>query len=264
VYFVLVAGINPANLKMLEAINTFFGNIGTITKGSNNNCYYLRIVGLANCLIVKNHFDLYPLLSYKLVYYQIWCVVLDMMCSKKHLNLEGLNEIIALKFHCSKGLSTLLLNSFPNFIPISCLPYLPNFSLINIDWICGFINADGSFLLTIKQGKTHDSFLHSIRITQNNVSLSLLQHIISFLGFGNIYTRKLGDASDIVVSNLNSINIFISKLNQCEFLGAKALDYKDFCRAIDLFNNKSHLTAAGFKALKQIKAGMNNGRTNFN
>jgi hypothetical protein len=31
-------------------------------------------------------------------------------------------------------------------------------------------------------------------------------------------------------------------MNQCKILGAKALDYKDFCKGVDLINQKSHLT----------------------
>jgi hypothetical protein len=52
-------------------------------------------------------------------------------------------------------------------------------------------------------------------------------------------------------------------MNQCKFLGAKALDYKDFCKGVDLINQKAHLTVDGIKTLKKIKAGMNNNRTNF-
>lgn len=56
-----------------------------------------------------------------------------MLCNKQHLNLEGLNKIIALKAHCKTGLSELLIDSFPNYKPIPCTPYLPNFSLINME-----------------------------------------------------------------------------------------------------------------------------------
>lgn len=55
---------------MLEAINSYFNNVGVINI-KNDNVYGLTIVGIKNCLIVKKHFDLYPLLTYKLVYYNL-------------------------------------------------------------------------------------------------------------------------------------------------------------------------------------------------
>jgi hypothetical protein len=70
---------------------------------------------------------MFPLLSYKLVNYQLWSRVLDIMFNKQHLNLTGLNKVIALKYHSKTGLSNLLLNSFPNYISISCPSYLPIF-----------------------------------------------------------------------------------------------------------------------------------------
>jgi hypothetical protein len=55
---------------MLKQINNYFGGIGIIKK--NNDGYLtLRINGLKNCLIVRDHFLKYPLLTYKLVYFNL-------------------------------------------------------------------------------------------------------------------------------------------------------------------------------------------------
>jgi hypothetical protein len=265
IYYHIVAGVNPANLKMLEAINSYFNNIGVI-RLKKDTVYGLTIVGIKNCLIVKNHFDKYPLLSYKLVYYNLWSQVLEILLNKQHLNLEGLNKIIALKAHCKTGLSDLLLNSFPNYVTISCPTYSPDLKNINMDWICGFINADGYFLLINKKGtnKLGESFRAEIKITQNDKSLLLLKEIILYLGFGNIYSEKSKECSNIKIANLPAINSFILKANFCTFLGAKALDYSNFCKGINLINNKAHLTIEGINELKKLKSSMNNKRTDFN
>jgi hypothetical protein len=54
------------------------------------------------------------------------------MVTKNHLKLEGLLQIVALKALFSKGLSTLLLNNFPNYIPVDAPLYKPELNLINI------------------------------------------------------------------------------------------------------------------------------------
>ena len=56
---------------MLEIINKYFKNIGAITIDKSSNVYQLFFRGLTSCLIIKSHFDLFPLMTYKLVYYQL-------------------------------------------------------------------------------------------------------------------------------------------------------------------------------------------------
>jgi hypothetical protein len=44
------------------------------------------------------------------------------------------------------------------------------------------------------------------------------------------------------------------------FEGAKALDFLDFCKAIDLINKKEHLTKEGLNKIIKIKSDMNSNR----
>ena len=75
--FSICADINPANYQMLSLIKAYFGAIGHINIGSGT--YNYHVMGLKNCLIIKNHFINYPLLTYKLVYFKLWVEVLDIM-----------------------------------------------------------------------------------------------------------------------------------------------------------------------------------------
>jgi hypothetical protein len=43
--------------------------------------------------------------------------------------------------------------------------------------------------------------------------------------------------------------------------GTKLADYEDFKRVAELMKTKAHLTAEGLEEIRQIKAGMNRGRT---
>lgn len=63
--------------------------------------------------MIKTHFDLFPLMTYKLVYYLVWCQILNIMQNNGHNTIEGLLNIVSLKALFKKGLSILLINAFP-------------------------------------------------------------------------------------------------------------------------------------------------------
>jgi hypothetical protein len=56
-------------------------------------------------------------------------------------------------------------------------------------------------------------------------------------------------------------NSIIPFFNKYPLEGNKKLDYLDFCRAAELINAKVHLTSDGLEKLRQIKSGMNKGRS---
>lgn len=169
---------------MLEQVKSFFGNIGNISKHEVDNTLRYTVSGVANCKIIQNHFWNYPLLTYKLVYFQLWSSILNIMAKGEHLTLEGLLKIVALKAHFKKGLSELLLTNFSNYIHALKPPFEPNLSLMNINWLSGFINADGHFGLGVRKSNKYAlgaSCDVIISISQDEVSLITLEHIITFL-----------------------------------------------------------------------------------
>lgn len=69
--FAIAAADNPANRRMFDFFNNFFGGKGRIEpSGKPNNISYV-VTGLRNCLIIRNHLLTYPLITYKLVYFQL-------------------------------------------------------------------------------------------------------------------------------------------------------------------------------------------------
>jgi len=114
--FKLIASATPDNLIMLEIINKYFKNIGAITIDKSSNVYQLFFRGLTSCLIIKSHFDLFPLMTYKLVYYQLWSQVLALIELGEHKTMLGLFKIVGLKSLFKMGLSPMLKAEFAQIL----------------------------------------------------------------------------------------------------------------------------------------------------
>lgn len=153
---------------MLNKILSYFQNLGCIGRIiTENNVYRLRFDGFKNALIIKEHFIKYPLLTYKLVHFNLWITVLNKIIAKTHLTATGLSEIIALKSHFKSGLSKTLIQNFPNYTSVPIPDYNPNLLLMNINWIAGFINADGGFFLGHRITKSElGQVIYSIHISR--------------------------------------------------------------------------------------------------
>lgn len=101
-----------------------------------------------------------------------------------------------------------------------------------------------------------------ITITQNNTSLSWLYFIVSSLGIGSVYKHdRDGLASRAIIFSREDINFFISKFKEHSLHGAKALDYLDFCKGIEIINEKAHLTRDGLNKILELSQQMNSNRT---
>lgn len=263
----VVAANNLANQLMLDQLKIFFGGLGSITVNSSDNTISYSVFGLKNCLIIREHFNCYPLMTYKLVYFLLWSAIIELMVKKMHLTLKGLLQIIAFKAHFKMGLSNMLKEAFSNFTPVKVFAYAPNLALMNIHWVAGFINADGSFSVLIR--KANDTTLGEkvsieINISQHEKSLLALNHLAEFLGCGSV--KQYGQtAYRWRVSNIKDVNRLITtfKEKEVQILGAKALDFADFCKAVEIINSKAHLTRVGLETIRTLSNGMNSTRTDF-
>jgi hypothetical protein len=56
---------------MLINIKEFFGGIGYITTNNTNNSHNYVVSNLKDLLIIQKHFLNYPLLTYKLVHFNL-------------------------------------------------------------------------------------------------------------------------------------------------------------------------------------------------
>lgn len=64
--------------------------------------------------VIIPHFVNYPLLTKKTPDFELFKKVLDLVNNKEHLTEEGLRKIVSIRASMNKGLSSGLIESFPN------------------------------------------------------------------------------------------------------------------------------------------------------
>ena len=80
---------------LLDQIKNYFG-VGVISKhGEKLNNYGVK--SIKDIQLIINHFDKYSLVGDKLINYEDFKRVSDLMARKSHLTKEGLDEILAIK-----------------------------------------------------------------------------------------------------------------------------------------------------------------------
>ena len=257
--FQLAASNNPLNLEMLEAIKNYFG-VGYIQINNKDNTIRYRVLALKDNVVIQKHFQEYPLMTYKLVNYVLWSKAVDLKLVNEHLTEAGLLKIVGIKALFPNSLSRELIRAFPNYTRSLIPEYRPNLRLMNLNWIAGFINADGTFGIYFSKNTkgARDIMKVGISITQNNTSIEVLKAIREFLSYGSVWPQGT-KASTFTISSLKNTNLFINMVaaENVTFQGSKDLDYRDFCSAITLINNKEHFTEEGLLRLKILVSGMN-------
>nr|QWC53660.1 LAGLIDADG homing endonuclease [Rhizoctonia solani] len=142
-----VIELQLSDIDLLFKIQSFFKGIGTVTKDPVKNVCRFSVVSIKdiNNLIIP-HFTEYPLQSAKSVDFSIWAQIVKLLNDKKHLTLAGLQQIVSLKATLNFGLSENLKKEFPNLSVLERPNYSPDNTILNPDWISGFVEG-GLFLL---------------------------------------------------------------------------------------------------------------------
>lgn len=139
-------------------------------------------------------------------------------------------------------------------------------------WLAGFIDADGSFSIkgfSSVQIRTYLGFQFYLAQRANDISgdslEKIMQNIAEFLKtklrnrvFGEKYSQFL-----INTSSIESNKILINYLNTYPLLSSKYLDYKDWEKALNLYENKLHRNPIYLEKIRILKLNMNNGRSIF-
>lgn len=255
-------GINlhKKDQKLLEEIKVYFNDIGVIVDRGRNVTKF-TVTSLADLEVVINHFDKYPLITQKWADYILFKQIVDLVKCKKHLTPEGLKEIVNLKANMNKGLNDELKEAFPDAIPVP-RPLVVDQKIKNLDWLAGFISAEGCFRIKISKSYTHKigySFGLRFFITQHIRDEQLLISLKNYFGCGEYKPRKGQLAGDFHVNKLSDIiEKVIPLLNKYPLHGVKALDFSYFCKAAELIKSEKHLTVKGSELLFEMREGMNN------
>ena len=252
--------LHNKDIKLLEAIQRTL-KTGKIYKHGVDSIQY-RVSSLKNLQIITDHFDSYPLITQKSADYLLFKQAIAIIKNKEHLSIEGLLKLVGIKATLNWGLSDKFKESFPLAKPVvrPSVIYNPlNVKIKNLNWIRGFIEAEGSFQVLIKNNNKNVSLRFSI--TQHIKDEELLKDIATYLNYGRYYKSPTRDEGQYLVTVFSDINDkLIPFLNEYPLLGVKKEDYLDFIQIAGLIKSKAHLTDEGLETIKLIKSNMNRKR----
>nr|AMX22288.1 LAGLIDADG endonuclease [Cryphonectria parasitica] len=161
------------------------------------------------------------------------------------------------------GLSDKLKLEFPGYRAVERPVINCDNVIINPSWLSGFVSAEGNF--DVRTPKTNSKTGYRVqlrfRITQHLRDIKLMESLVQFLGGGKVhkYTKSAVHLSIVDFSLIT--NRIIPLFNENPLVGVKSLDYKDWCKIHELMVNRSHLTIEGMNTIREIKLGLNSGRS---
>ena len=251
--------LHNKDIKLLEAIQRTF-QTGKIYKHGVDSMQY-RVSSLKNLQIITDHFDSYPLITQKSADYLLFKQAIAIIKNKEHLSREGLLKLVGIKATLNWGLSDKFKESFPTakgVVRPSVIYNTLNVKIKNLNWIRGFIDAEGSFQV-ITQNNRNVSLRFSL--TQHIKDEELLKDIITYLNCGRYYKSPGRNEGQYLVTIFSDINDkLIPFLNEYPLLGTKQNDYLDFVQIAELIKSKAHLTNEGLEKIKLIQSNMNRKR----
>lgn len=253
--------LHARDLELLNLIKAYFG-AGRIGKERNGCCDFT--IGSLDQIITKviPHFDKYPLKTNKYSDYLLFKKVALMMQSKEHLTAAGLQEIVNIRASLNRGLTPLLLESFPNTVGLA-RPLLPPLTVkLDPQWVAGFTSGDGCFKISIRESKLHklgSRVALLFIVTQHVRDELLLKSLIDFFGCGQTYSYK--DYTEFRCQSFkdNYVNI-LPFFVKYPIIGVKSKDLEDWAKVAKMIQTKIHLTNEGFDQIRIIRRGMNKGR----
>lgn len=244
---------------LVENLRNYFG-VGTVTI-IKSDCIQYWVGSLKDLQVIINHFDNYPLISQKWSDYQLFKQVINLMKSKEHLTLEGIQKIVSIKAVLNKGLPSNLKAAFPDTVPI-LRPQVMSQKILDPNWISGFVSGEGCFFLVLKKSLKGGSVGFRFLVTQHIRDAELLKSLINYLVCGKYYIRPQRPMyGDYLVTKFDDIKYkIIPFFDKYPIQGVKSFDFSDFKKVFLLRENNNTLTKQALAYIQQIKLGMNKGR----
>lgn len=92
---------------------------------------HFQISNLKELALIIEHFNKYPLLSYKAVDYNLFKQAFYLISAKEHLTSEGLIKLLSLKASLNKGVNDKFNEIYPNIEPAKLTINFNTIELIN-------------------------------------------------------------------------------------------------------------------------------------
>jgi len=254
-------GLHVKDKAILESLNNYLGNIGSISKQGKYSVQYRvsSLDSIANILIP--FFEKYPLITQKKADYLLFKQAVNLMLNKEHLTTSGIEKLVAIKTNLNLGLSDELKLAFPKVLPIQ-RPLIENQLIKDPNWLAGFSSGEGCFNVRLKKLESSLLGLQTIltfKLSQHSRDKELMESIVDYLNCGNVY--KDSDSVQYVVTKFTDLtDKLIPFFDKYEIIGIKTQDYVDFKKVVKLMQDKDHLTESGLNKIIIIKDGMNKGR----
>lgn len=208
-------GLHKRDLSLLLQLREFLGGIGSIYINPTLNKVNFSIDSKKDLAYLLAHLEKYPLYTQKAADYILFKEVVELMNTKAHLYIEGLNQVVNIKASMNLGLSDFLKSEFNGgVLPPPVERQIINTEKIpNPNWLAGFVTGEGNFDVRITQQLTN-KVGHRVqlrfRISQHERDKKLTEYLILYLGSGKLYEYPGKPAVVLTVFSFSDIiNIII-------------------------------------------------------
>lgn len=177
------------------------------------------------------------------------------------------NRVTNPGFNMEKGWNSFIKNPSKQFD----LKRFSTSSSINVNpgvW-SGLIDGEGSFSIIVNKNKvrklvacgaTHWRSQLKFQLGLHTKDLNVLCLLQQYLGgVGSIHLASTRDIVNYSIDSIKGFNNLINHLEKYPLLTQKAADFLLFKKAVELVNDKAHLTVEGLEKMVNIKASMNLG-----
>ena len=131
---------------------------------------------------------------------------------------------------------------------------------LSADWICGFVEGEGSFVIYIAKVKSSTQVTLIFKVTQHIKNVQVLYAFKSFFGVGIVKAQRKDREKvwEYVVRRFEHLNTkIIPFFEKNQMHTTKKFDFLRFRKAALLISRKEHLTSEGLDKIKAIASRMN-------
>lgn len=132
--------------------------------------------------------------------------------------------------------------------------------------MAGFTSGEGCFKVIVAKSSSAKLGFKSLlgfQLTQHTRDENLMTSLITYFGCGFIEKDSRGPKLYYMVYKFSDISEkIIPFFKKHMIVGVKSKDFADWCEAGEIIGAKEHLTSSGLEKIREIKSGMNKGRSN--
>nr|YP_010146935.1 hypothetical protein K4014_mgp32 [Cyclocybe aegerita]YP_010146965.1 hypothetical protein K4014_mgp02 [Cyclocybe aegerita]QQP21444.1 hypothetical protein [Cyclocybe aegerita]QQP21474.1 hypothetical protein [Cyclocybe aegerita] len=135
--------------------------------------------------------------------------------------------------------------------------------LINPNWVTGFIDGEGSFIIAIiaSTGATKKKVSLRLSVTQKSHSVGVLYDLQKFFGCGSVIPSSKDCMRFVVQKKEDLFNKIIPHFISYPLITSKGLNFDSFREASEIVKKGEHLNLEGLNKIINIKNKMNTNRS---